>query len=487
MTETVYGNEYSDPKAWYDMYLSKFSNDPNMKPHYHADDDFAGSSEKDENDVTFRKRNDNVYYSRVNEAYVTYNSQGPPTHYTDSELNYNTERNYNSYDYVLPDDYGRPPRFNVLEEFGEDADKPDEDYGSENEVSYYDYYPDDTETAYGLEDDTTEQPADGDGDFNNDDTYYGYNSPPPEPPQPEPYNNYVPQNWYQQAESHLASHHFPYGYGWPYFFPWYYGHQPPAPDAGGYEKPEEPAPPKIHYQPPEKSHDPPEKSHPPPPEPKKSYPPPKKSHPQPPPKKSHPPPPKKSHPPPPKKSHPPPKKSHPPPPKKSHPPPPKKSHPPPPPKKSHPPPKKSYTPPKKSHPPPKKSYEPPPKKTYEPPKKSHPPPKKSYQPPKKSHEPPKKSHYEPPKKSHEPAPKKSYQPPPKKSYNPAPKGKYQPPAKTGPQKSVASSKVYQPEQEAPTRDENTAYSLGGNLQVVGNTLIPIGDEYPDDVNNYIEV
>ena len=544
--ETVYGNEYSDPKAWYDMYLSKFSNDPNTNPHYHKDStDFEDSSSdgSSSNAVTYAN-NDNVYYSRTQGRYVSYGNDGPAHYYTDSELSYNTDGNYNRYDYILPDDYGRSVEYNSDVEHTDYATEPyyPELYKPEDEdtLPVNDYnYSDNTETNYKESKEVT---IDGGGYFDDAGTYNSYNEESGEESQPS-YDEHIPQNWYYQERAELAAHHFPYGWH-PYYFPWLHGHylyrgNPNTyKQEAGYSSSSRDAPEKSHPQPPKKSHyESPKKSHPPPPHyeppnksqsssPKKShYEPPKESHP-PAPKKSHYEPPKKSHAPTPKKSHyQPPKKSHPPAPKKSHYQPPKKS----PPKKSQyeaqkkshaPTPKKShYQPPKKSHPTaPKKSH-------YEPPKKSHPVSKKSlYEPPKKSHFPtpknsPKKSHPEspkkssesipnkshpPPRKSHEPEPKKSYAPPPKSDpqskgkyqpptkspkSDPQPKGKYQPPAKSQPaaKKSSSSKKVFEPDDASAARDENTVYSLGDNLQVLGTTLIHVDDAYQDGDNAYAEV
>ncbi len=483
-SETVYGNEYSDPKAWYDLYLSKFSNDPNTKPHYHKDDaDFTDDG----------GNSNNVFYSRLQEKYIVMEPDEPVHHYTDSELSYNTDLNQNTYDYVLPDDYGRTPQFNSVEELPPptyvdlDPYEPEEEAAADPAV-YDDYYAEGDETAYGYPDpdeaeNEVENAIDGAGYYGEEGAYFSYDS--PEPPQvQEAYttdsSSHFPQDWFYREVDHLARQNFPFGW-YPYFFPWFYGHHSAAADASvssaqGYEQEEpkkshEPSPQKTHYEPPKKSHPPP-----------KSYEPPKKSH-SPPPKKYTPP--QKSHPPP-KKTYQPPPKSHPPqkknygssaqistylsPTKKSPEPQPKKSHPPPPA-----PAKKSYEPPKKSHEPqPKKSYQPPPKKSYEPP------PKKSYQPP------PKKSYEPPPKKSYQPPPKKSYEPPPKKSYEPPPKKSYQPPPKKSqPAKPSSPGKVFEPEGGA-DRDENTAYSLGGNLQVLGNTLIPV-DAHQDGINAYVPV
>ena len=521
--ETVYGNEYSDPKAWYDMYLSKFSNDPNTRPHYHKDSTDFEDSHSDgssSNAVTYAN-SDNVYYSRTQGRYVSYGNDGPAHYYTDSELSYNTDGNYNTYDYILPDDYGRTVAYNSNVEHTDYATEPyyPELYksGDEETSPVNDYhYSDKTETKYKESKAIGEVTIDGGGYFDDAGTYNSYNEESSEESQPS-YDEYIPQNWYYQERAELAAHHFPYGWH-PYYFPWLYGHYlyRGNPDTYkqevGYSSSSRDAPGKSHPQPPkQQSHyEPPNKSQ--APSPKKSYyEPPKKSHP-PAPKKSHYEPPKKSHAPTPKKSHyQPPKKSHDPPPKKSHYEPPKKSHAPTP-KKSH------YQPPKKSHPPaskksyfkpPKKSHDPTPKKShYEPPKKSHPVSKKSlHEPPKKSHFPPpknspKKSHPEPPKKSsesipnkshtppkksHEPEPQKSYAPPPKS--DPQPKGKYQPPAKsqTAAKKSSSSKKIFEPDDASATRDENTVYSLGDNLQVLGTTLIHVDDAYQNGVNTYAEV
>ena len=507
--ETVYGNEYSDPKAWYDIYLSKFSNDPNTKPHYHKDStDFDDSHGDDSNSnaVTF-ENSDNVYYSRTQGRYVSYGNDGPAHYYTDSELSYNTDGNYNTYDYILPDDYGRTTEYNsdvehtdyTQEPYYPELYKPVDD--ATLPVPEY-YHSDKTETTYKESDATGEVTVDGDGYFNDAGTYHSYNEESDQERQPvnvESHARYIPQNWYYQEQAELAAHHFPYGWH-PYFFPWLYGHY-------SYRAIPETNKQEVGYS--SSSHEAPKKSHAPPPK-KSHYEPPKKSH-EAPPKKSHYEPPKKFHDLSPSKSHyEPPKKSHDPSPSKSHYQPPKKSSPS---RKSHyEPPKKSHPPtPKKSHyEPPKKSHEPPPKSHYEPPKKSHPPtPKKShYEPPKKSHLPqPKKSHYEsakksypePPKKSPAPSPKKSH-PPPKKSHEPEPKkshaksdpplkGKYQPPAKSQPAGKNTSSpnKIFEPDHASVTRDENTVYSLGDNLQVLGTTLIHVDDAHQDGVNVYDEV
>ena len=500
--ETVYGSEYSDPKAWYDKYLSKFSNDPNTKPHYHKDNaDFTDLQEdkdrglySDDSNAVSNGNNDNVYYSRTQERYISYEGDGPVHYYTDSELSYNTDRNYNTYDYVLPDDYGRRTEYNTVEEPVNPVPEtyyPDT-YQPENEVSvttYDDFYPQTAETGYDASEYKIDGiPIDGTGFHGDDKTYYSYDGPSLGEDKPVSLDSYVspiPENWYYRQEAELANHHFPHGWH-PYFFPWFYGHHTYNSEAHAKynedpshgkkktwngqpyiqedEKSQEHPPKKSHYEPPKKSHELPKKSH---------YEPTKKSHL----------PSKKSHYEPPKKSQPLPKKSYYEPPKKSHPPP-KKSHYVPP-KKSHPPPKKSHYEPKKSHPAPKKSHYEPPKKSHEPaPKKSHSPPKKITL-PKESHEPaPKKSHDPPAKKSYEPAPKKPYVPP--QNSHQSPKGKYQPPDKT-PSKSVSPKKVFEPEETQPTRDENTVYSLGGNLQVRGNTLIHADDEHQDGVNAYVEV
>ena len=52
---------------------------------------------------------------------------------------------------------------------------------------------------------------------------------------------------------------------------------------------------------------------------------------------------------------------------------------------------------------------------------------------------------------------------------------------------MSPEKVFEPENTQPTRDENTVYTLGDNLQVLGNTLIHIDDEHQDGVNAYVEV
>ena len=505
--ETVYGNEYSDPKAWYDMHLSKFSNDPNTRPHYHKDSTDFEDSHSDgssSNAVTYAN-NDNVYYSRTQGRYVSYGNDGPAHYYTDSELSYNTDGNYNTYDYILPDDYGRTVEYNSNVEHTDYATEPyyPELYkpGDEETSPVNDYhYSDKTETNYKESKAIGEVTIDGGGYFDDAGTYNSYNEESREESQPS-YDEYIPQNWYYQERAELAAHHFPYGWH-PYYFPWLHGHYlyRGNPDTykqeAGYSSSSRDAPEKSHPQPPkQQSHyEPPKKSQ--APSPKKSYyEPPKKSH-APTPKKSHYQPPKKSHDPPPKKSHyEPPKKSHAPTPKKSHYQPPKKSHPPAPKKSYFEPPKKSRDPtPKKSHyEPPKKSHSVSKKSPYEPPKKSHfPPPKNS---PKKSHpEPPKKSSesipnksHPPPKKSHEPEPQKSYAPPPKS--DPQPKGKYQPPAKsqTAAKKSSSSKKIFEPDDASATRDENTVYSLGDNLQVLGTTLIHVDDAYQDGVNTYAAV
>ena len=526
--ETVYGNEYSDPKAWYDMYLSKFSNDPNTKPHYHEDSaDFVDSHSdgSNSNAVTF-ENNDNVYYSRTQGRYVSYGNDGPAHYYTDSELSYNTDGNYNTYDYILPDDYGRTTEYHsdvehtdyTQEPYYPELYKPADD--ATLPVPEY-YHSDDTETNYKESDTIGGVTVEEDGYFNDAGTYYGYNEESDKERKPatvESHASYIPQDWYYQEQAELAAHHFPYGWH-PYFFPWLYGHysyraipetykQEVGYSSSSHEAPKkshEPLPSKSHYEPQKKSHpQPPKKSH---------YEPPKKSHPQSP-KKSHNEPPKRSHPQPSKKfPYEPPKKSRPQPPKKSHYEPPKKSHAPPP-KKSH------YEPPQKSHPPPpknshyeppKKSYDPPSRKShYELPKKSNDPPsrKSHYELPKKSHLPqPKKSHFESPKRSHpeplkkssdpspkksHPSPNKSQEPEPKKSYaksDPAHKGKYQPPAKSQPAGKEASSpkKIFEPDDASVTRDENTVYSLGDNLQVLGTTLIHVDDPDQDGINVFDEV
>ena len=358
--ETVYGNEYSDPKAWYDNYLSKFSNDPNTKPHYHKDDaDIADVQEDkgtdiyngDSNAINY-ENNDNVYYSRTQGRYISYENDGPAHYYTDSELSYNTDRNFNTYDYVLPDDYGRTSQSNTVEEPANLATPtyyPDT-YQIEDEESvttYNDYYPQPSETGHGESEYKGDGVIiDGTGFHDEDGTYYSYDSPSPSQDKPsttENYDGHIPENWYHREEAELPNHNLPHGWH-PYFFPWFHGHHTHGHNSEATIKDTEET----------ASHDQKKSWNGQPFTQDDSMKTPAKTHYGPAPKKSHEPPPKKS----------------------------------------------SYEPPKKSYLLPKKS-------PYEPPKKSHPPPKKShYEQPKKSQPPPKKSHYEKPKKSH-PPPKSS--------------------------------------------------------------------------------
>ena len=537
MGETVYGTEYTDPKQWYDDYLSKFSTDTDTQPHYHTDerdlnpqpDDGSiyndphayypppTSPEPSLNEDGSKLDND-VYYSRTYGTYMTYEGDKPVHFYTDSSLSVDSDVDAGS---SSTDGYtgGAITTLNDVSGLVE--------YNGASQSEHYFVYDDKpdgshpSEGGYGVQD--VEQT----------DSYVKTEAEAGKAHDAAPVGHYQPHYWPQPH------------WGWRY--PWWYGRQWWAPTwwpqyiqhasqeanreqnqqqpqqqegviLNQYEQPEaesrttrEPQQtqhgtiyygataaltdiptrthsyevqaledpgtsgssggirtssgtiyygstgqntvipterhsyevdttdlgyppsfePGIHDQQPKKSH----------------YTPPKKSHP-PPPKKSHPPPLKKSHPPPPKKSHyQPPAKSHPPP--KSHPPAPKKSHPPPP-KKSH------YQPPAKSHPPPKKSHDPPPK--------SHPAPK--------SHPQPKKSH--PPPKSF-PHPKKN---PPHPKKNPPHPKKNPPPKKNG------EDSGYTPT----VRQEGLSYSLGGNLHVMGNTLIHTGTSAEGgSITNYVGV
>ncbi len=526
MGETVYGTEYTDPKEWYDDYVSKFSTDPSTQPHYHTEDKDLNPQPDDGaiyndprayyppptspepilNEDGSKLEND-VYYSRTYGTYMTYEGDKPVHFYQDSSLSVDsdgTEEASSSDGYTggiatLNDvsglvEYSGPDGTSDTEHYFVYDDKPDESYPTDGSyvapnVEQTDSYVK-TEAeggqAAGVAPGVPYRPHYWPQHLGwNYPWWYGghwwrpwwghyvqYANHNASKVQEQEYG--VTLNQYAAPESYSRTTREPQlsPHGTTYYGAYAEENQIPT-ERHSYQVQEDPGTSRssegvltasgtIYYGSTGQLTSIPTQRH--------SY---EVDLSLPPsyepgihdtsPQKSHYTPAKKSHPPPPKKSHPPPpKKSHPPPPKKSHPPPPKKSHPPAP-KKSHPP------PPKKSH--------------YQPPAKSHPPPKSHPPAPKKSHPPPpKKSHYEPPQKSH-PPPKKSHEPPPKshppqKSHPPPQKSHPPPKSFPHPKKSPPHPKKAPPKKNGedsgytPTvRQEGLSYSLGDNLHVRGNTLI----------------